>query len=78
MTPLIFLLALAAPQVAATPTASSQKTVVDDKKTCRLTKLLGSQIPKRICHTQAEWHVIDNADEVNRSRVMEGRRFSGQ
>lgn len=78
MTLLIFLLAITAPQAAATPAASSEKALPDNKKTCRLTKLLGSQIPKRICHTQAEWHVIDNADEVNRSRMMEGRRFSGK
>ena len=82
MTPLIFLFAVATPQSAATSanigTNAPADTSSASKKTCRTTKLVGSNIPKRVCHTQVEWQAIDNADVVNRSRVMEGRRFSGQ
>ncbi len=81
MTPLILLVALATPQIAVTSNAGTDQAInagTANKKTCRFSKQVGSQIPQRICHTQAEWRTIDNADEVNRSRIMEGRRFSGQ
>lgn len=82
VTPLILLVALATPQIAVTSTNTGTDQAINagtaNKKTCRFSKQVGSQIPQRICHTQAEWRTIDNADEVNRSRIMEGRRFSGQ
>lgn len=82
MIPLLMVAAAITPQYApgsaSLAVARTTGAAPADKKVCRSTTLVGSHIPKRICHTAAEWHAIDNADEVNRSRIMQGRHSSGK
>ena len=67
---LVALLAFADPAPAA-PAAPPVK----EKKICRTEVATGSIMPKRICHTDADWKSIDddnasNADRFNRERSM--------
>jgi hypothetical protein len=48
-----------------------------DKKICRREEVLGSVIPKRVCHTAAEWKQIDTASQSNAERLLAKQRMSG-
>ena len=48
-----------------------------DKKICHREEVLGSIIPKRICHTAAEWKQIDTANQEKAERLLTKQRLSG-
>ena len=56
------LLASAAPALAQDNSAAPAATPVKEKKICRSDDETGSIMPKRICHTKAEWVEIDQAN----------------
>ncbi len=58
------------------PEASSALAGAKVKKICRATTDTGSIVPKRICHSSAEWAAIDsqNADAAQRMLEIRGAR----
>ncbi|WP_206244906.1 hypothetical protein [Novosphingobium terrae] len=60
----------AASEAAATPAP------VKEKRTCRLDDDTSSIVPKRICHTKAEWAAIEA--EQNRSLNFQGLQNTGR
>jgi hypothetical protein len=76
---LVLTVMIATPAMAETDAASSTKPE-KPKKICRDEGATGTIFTKRICHTAAEWHAIDEAnshatDAVrNRSTAVEGSR----
>jgi hypothetical protein len=76
---LLFAVALAADSPATIPVATNQPktTEASEKKICRSDHSTGSIIPKRVCHTQAEWdqmeaeghQMLDMVQSQRRSRI---------
>lgn len=54
----VILLFCAAPAVAFDPPAASEPTEKAEKKICRSDRSTGSIMPKKRCHTKAEWDAI--------------------
>lgn len=80
------LLALAAQPVLAEPaqaqagtavasTAASEK--AKEKKICRAEANTGSIMPKRVCHTQAEWAEIEAASNQALDTTRQARQRTG-
>lgn len=62
--------------LSATPAIAKDKadTPADpDKKICRTLEETGSILPKRVCHTAAEWKSIDTANERSAQNFEDGR-----
>ena len=57
-----------------TPTAEASATPPAEKKICRTALRTGSNMPRRICHSRAEWAAIDaqNGDATERSLNQRG------
>jgi hypothetical protein len=76
---LVLAVTMATPALAQTDAASSAKPE-KPKKICRDEGATGTIFTKRICHTAAEWHAIDEANSHatdamrNRSTAVEGSR----
>lgn len=63
----------------AKPAASDASTApapVKEKRTCRLDDDTSSIVPKRICHTKAEWAAIEA--EQNKSLNYQGAQNTGR
>lgn len=56
--PLLFFAGTALQAQNATSDSVSPKPAVKEKKLCRTEDDTGSIVPKRICHTKAEWEAI--------------------
>ena len=73
--------ALAAPVVAgpaATPAPAQQPAApVKEKKICREEAVTGSIMPKRTCHTQAEWDALGQLNREALEQLRE-RQKTGQ
>ena len=56
--------------------AASPKPAVKEKKVCRTEDDTGSIVPKRVCHTKAEWEAIAVQEQnvVNTDAVRNGQR----
>jgi hypothetical protein len=70
---LLTTLALAAPQAAQTTTPAPAPVPVE-KPVCRNEVPTGSTLPKRICHTKAQWAAIGaaNASQIETVRQRRG------
>jgi hypothetical protein len=54
-----------------------------EKKICKRTPVMGSNMPQRVCSTQAEWDVYDKAgqktvEDFDRSRAALGTPTDGE
>lgn len=56
--------------------AAAAKPAVKEKKICRTEDDTGSIVPKRTCHTKAEWDAInaEQANQVNTDALRGGQR----
>lgn len=48
-----------------------------DKRVCRISPSLGSNLPSRVCHTRAEWAEMTQKGNENAERSIEQRDRSG-
>jgi len=68
--------AIAAGPAAAQATAPKPDAVPDpDKKICRRDQALGSFLPKRVCHTRAEWATLDRSNAAAADSALSNRRL---
>lgn len=76
LVPVFAVLALATPALAqsATPTQEAEKPV--EKKICRAVVNTGSVMPKRECHTKAEWEAISGQSANAREKL--NRDYGGR
>ena len=70
---------LAAPALAADPSAPVTPPPAPAKKLCRSEAVTGSIMARRICRTKSEWAEIDaqNANSTDRSLEERSQRSSG-
>ena len=66
----LMVLAGAAPAVAAADAAKPPK----EKKICHTEVMIGSIMPKSVCHTKAEWAQIDATNSDNAHQALEQPR----
>ncbi|MBT2187544.1 hypothetical protein [Sphingobium nicotianae] len=48
----------------------------EEKKVCRREEVSGSIVPKRTCHTKAEWEAIDKAVDAYTNGAIDRRRHA--
>ncbi|WP_206240042.1 hypothetical protein [Novosphingobium terrae] len=77
MCPLAFMAGTAAYAQSSAPDAAPAKPAVKEKKICRQDDDTGSIVPKRTCHTKAEWAAIEaaaanstNVEALRRNRLQ--------
>lgn len=64
---------------ASTSAEGSELASAGDKEVCRRVDEMGSNLPKRICMSKAEWKVVDDATNEDARRFLDraGSRGSG-
>ena len=67
------------PTATPSPAPSSAKVAVadKDKKVCRVSTTLGSNLPSRVCHTRAEWAEMTKKANESAERSIEQRDHAG-
>ncbi len=77
MAPLAFLASTAAQAQTAPTDAAPPKPAVKDKKICRTEDDTGSIVPKRVCHTKAEWEAINaqTQDNTNNDAMRRSQHY---
>lgn len=78
--PAIILLGTAMPAVAKDSSQPSEKVEKHkEKKVCRRNVSTGSFLPKRECHTKAEWEAMAESgrDDIDRARTVDSDRWRG-
>jgi hypothetical protein len=67
-------LLLILPNVAtAAETSATGTSAAKEKKICRADVATGSIMPKRTCHTKAEWAVIDGQNSSAAGKTVDGQ-----
>jgi hypothetical protein len=69
----IALVAFAAACATSAPSDGDSAAGAAEKKTCKRTMVMGSNVPKNVCHTAEEWAAIDkqgreDVEEFDRAR----------
>jgi hypothetical protein len=67
------LAALVAACATSAPSDGSSTASATEKKTCKRTMIMGSNVPKNVCHTKEEWAALDkqgreDVEEFDRAR----------
>ncbi len=74
----IALFALSAPALAQDGApAPAPAAPAKEKKICRTLDVTGSMMPKRTCRTREEWRQVDDANDEDARRTLNGRRNDG-
>jgi hypothetical protein len=75
MAPIVLMASAAAQAQDAPSDTGSPKPAVKEKKICRTEDDTGSIVPRRICHTKAEWAAINAQQEeaLNKSAMRRGQ-----
>jgi hypothetical protein len=67
-------MAYATPASTAVPVKISSKKGDPNAQVCRREQVLGSNYPKKICHSQAEWDALNHANLANAEDVSRNLR----
>ncbi len=70
--------ALSAMIVAAPGLAKDKKPMDPNKRICRSEVPTGSMMSKSVCHTRAEWIMIDEQNQAATDSAIRSRRTNGQ
>lgn len=62
---------IAAPGCATAPAASADLASTGEKQVCRRVEEMGSNLPKRICLSKADWEAVDKATNDDARRMLE-------
>ena len=80
MLPLVISLLAIAPQAtpspAPAPSPASTSIAAADKPICHREVPTGSTLPRKVCHTRAEWAAINAANAEDVDHTLQGRRNS--
>lgn len=76
--PLITVAALSALIIVTPALAKDKKPLDPNKRICRSETPTGSMMSKNVCHTRAEWTMIDEQNQTATNNAMSTHRNTGQ